>query len=62
MNKMVCLFHRAITNILSNYIPHETIICDRKDPILISNNIKHLTLEKNNTYRSSILSIKMLKL
>ena len=51
MNKMVCLFHRAITNILSNYIPHETIICDRKDPILISNNIKHLTLEKNNTYK-----------
>ena len=29
---MVSLLNRTIKNILSNYIPHETIICDYKDP------------------------------
>ena len=28
---MVSLFTRTIKNILSNYIAHETIICDGKD-------------------------------
>ena len=32
INEMVSLFYRTIKNILSNYIPHETIICDGKDP------------------------------
>ena len=55
---MVSLFNRTIKNILSNYIPHETIICDDKDPPWFNNNIKQLIQEKNNTYKSHILSDK----
>ena len=29
---MVSFNKRTIKDILSNYIPHETIICDNKDP------------------------------
>ena len=32
INEMVSLFNRTIKNILSNYIPYKTIICDDKDP------------------------------
>ena len=28
INEKVSLFHRTILNVLNNYIPHETIICD----------------------------------
>ena len=45
---MFSLFNRTIKNILSNYISHETIICDDKDPPWFNNNIK----EKNNTHKS----------
>ena len=59
---MVSLFNRTIKNILSNYIPHETIICDDKDPPWFNNNIKQLIQEKNNTYKSHILSDKNLQI
>ena len=52
------VFNRTIKNILSNYIPHEAIICDDKDSPWINNNIKQLIQEKNNTYKSYILSDK----
>ena len=48
----------SIKNILSNYIPHETITCDDKDPPWFNKNIKQLIQEKNNTYKSYILSDK----
>ena len=32
VNEMVSIFNKTIKNILSNYIPHETITCDDKDP------------------------------
>ena len=47
IDEMDSLFNRTIKNILSNYIPHKTIICDDKDPPWINNNIKHLIQEKN---------------
>ena len=55
---MISLFNRTITKILSDYIPHETIICNDKDPPWFNNNIKQLIKEKNNTYKSYILSNK----
>ena len=45
---------------LSYYIPHETIICDDKDPPWINSNIKQFIQEKNNAYRRYILSDKNL--
>ena len=55
---MVSLFNRTTNNILSSYIPQETMICDDKDPPCFNNNIKQLVQEKNNTYESYILSNK----
>ena len=31
-NEMVFLLNKTIKNIFSNYIPHETITCDDRDP------------------------------
>ena len=33
------LFNKAVKNIISNYIPHETVPCDDRDPLWISKNI-----------------------
>ena len=32
VNEKMHLFNKTITNIVCNYIPHETIICNDKDP------------------------------
>ena len=58
INEIVSLFNKTIKSILSNYIPHETITCDDKDPPWFNKNIKQLIPEKNNTYKSYILSDK----
>ena len=47
VNEKVNMFNTIIKNILSNYIPHETITCDDRDPPWINKNIKQLILEKN---------------
>ena len=36
INEMVHLFNKTIKNILSNYIPHETITFDDRDPKRLS--------------------------
>ena len=59
---MVFLFNRTTKNIPSNYIPHETIICDDKDPSWFNNNIKQLIQEKNIIYESYILTLSTLGL
>ena len=48
---MVYLFNRTIKNTLSNYIPHEIIICDDRDPPWITNRVKKLINEKNDTFQ-----------
>ena len=59
---MVFLSNRTIKNILSNYIPHEIIICDDRDPPWINNRVKGLINEKNNTFQCYLYSNKYLKL
>ena len=44
---MVSLFNKTIKNVLSNYIPHETITCDDKDPPWFNKNIKQLIQDRN---------------
>ena len=41
------LLNKAIKNIVCNYIPHETIICNDRDPPWINKNIKKLINDKN---------------
>ena len=46
---------------MSNYIPHETITCDRRDPPWINKDIKQLILDKNHAYKSYIRNDKSLQ-
>ena len=51
VNEKVDIFNRTILNILSNFIPHETIVYKFKDPPWINNRITTLIPEKNATYK-----------
>ena len=51
VNQKVDIFNRTILNILSNFIPHETIVCNEKDPPWFNDRIKTLIKEKNATYK-----------
>ena len=62
VNEIVFLFNRTIKNIPSNYIPHEIIICDDRDPPWINNRVKELINEKNDTFQCSLHSNKDPKL
>ena len=55
-NETVSLFNRTIKNIFSNYIPHKVIISDEKDLPWFNKTIKPLIQEKNNKYKTYILS------
>ena len=51
INEMVSVFNTTIKNIMANFIPHETIICDDRDPPWINNRIKQLIYERNSLYK-----------
>ena len=42
INQKVEIFSKAFLNILSNFIPHETIIRDGKDPPWMTKGVKEL--------------------
>ena len=46
VNEKVSIFSNAILNILSNFLPHETIVCDDKDPPWFNRAIKSLIQAK----------------
>ena len=58
INEMVFVFNKTIKNVFSNFIPHETVTCDDRDPPQINSNIMQLIQEKNNAYRIYVLSDK----
>ena len=45
------LFNKTIKNTISNYIPHERITFDDRDPPWINKYVKQLILEKNEMYK-----------
>ena len=47
MNRKVHLFNQTIKNILCNFILHETVTCDHRDPQWINSKIKALIQENN---------------
>ena len=63
VNEKVSIFSSTILNILSNFIPHETIVCDDKDPPWFNRAIKSLIQEKDtfNKYRKSKNNIQLLQ-
>ena len=52
VNEKVNLFNKTIKNVIRNYIPHETITCDDRNPLSINKNIKELIHDKNQAYKS----------
>ena len=52
VNEKVNLFSKTIKNIIRNYIPHEAITCDDRDPPWINKDIKELIHDKNQAYKS----------
>ena len=46
VNEKVSILSNTILNILSNVIPHETMVCDDKDPPWFNRAIKFLIQEK----------------
>ena len=57
IDKMVSIFNQTITNILCNFIPHEIVLFDDRDPLWMSKEIKKLIHEKK---AFSIVSIKII--
>ena len=51
VNKKVSIFNETILNVLSNYIPHETLTCGDKDPPWFNSQIKSLLQDKNKLYK-----------
>ena len=54
MNDKVYLFNKTIKNILSNFIPHETITFDDRDLPWTNSQVKHLINEKNAMYKNDL--------
>ena len=44
--------NKTVLNVFSNFIPHEVIVCDHKDPSWFNGKIKSLFYEKLKTYNA----------
>ena len=54
VNEQVSIFNNTITNIMSNFVPNEIIICDDRDPPWMKRHIKNLILYKANFYKTFV--------
>ena len=50
-NKKVDTFNNNILNVLSNFIPHEIIICDDRGPQWLNNKIKSIIYKKTAVFK-----------
>ena len=48
---MFCFFNKTILKVISNFISHEPVICDDRDPPWINARIKYLINDKNIHYK-----------
>ena len=46
------IFGKSVLKVLSNFIPHETILCDDKDPPWFNSRIKFLLQAKNKIFKN----------
>ena len=51
IDKKVCYFTETLLNIIPNFIPHERIVCDDRDPPWMNSEIKNLINENNLAYK-----------
>ena len=52
VNEKVCMFNKSVLNVLSNFIPHKTILCDDQDPPWFNSRIKSLLQAKNKVFKN----------
>ena len=52
VDEKVCYFTKKLLDIIHNFIPHEIITFDDRDPPWINNEIDKLINEKNSAYKS----------
>ena len=52
VNEKLCIFNKSVLNVLSNFIPHETILCDDKDPPWFNSRIKSFLHGKNKIFKN----------
>ena len=50
IDAQVAIFSKTVLNIINNYIPYQTKICDGRDPPWITTKIKELISQKNKLY------------
>ena len=60
VDKQVAIFSDTLMNIMQNFVPNETIICDSRDPPWTNKEIKQLIEQKNQFYKQFIQSNKTL--
>ena len=51
VNEKIAIFNRTILNILNNFIPRETIVCNDIDPQWFNDKIRLLIKEKTTAYK-----------
>ena len=61
INDRVTFFSKTVLNIVSNFIPHETVICDVRSPPWINTWIKNLINDKKILYKKYLCSGKNTK-
>ena len=54
INERVSFFNKTTLNIVSNFVPHDTIIYDDRDPPWINTQIKNLINNKKNFIKISL--------
>ena len=52
VNEKVFFSNKTILNILSNFIPHETLTIDDIDPPWFTKEVKNIIQEENDVYKS----------
>ena len=52
VNEKVCIFNKSVLIVLSSLIPHESILCDHKDPSWFNSWIKTLLQAKNKAFKN----------
>ena len=50
-DKKVCYFTKTLINVIHNFIPHERLVFDDRDPRWINSEIKNLINGKNLVYK-----------
>ena len=51
VNEKVYIFSKSVLNVLSNFIPHESILCNYKDLLWFNSRIKCLLQAKNKSFQ-----------